>query len=184
MQAGEPDPLSGRPLKMRRGIEVGHIFKLGTKYSERIDAGFTDDRKERHLFVMGCYGIGISRTMQAVIEQSHDGDGIIWPWAIAPFQVLVCLLDPQDTEATVLAGRIGTAAANAGADVLIDDRAERPGVKFKDADLIGIPLRITVGGRGIKEGVVEMKWRGAPEVLKIPIDDSEARVEAAVREKA
>ena len=184
VQAGEPDPLSGRPLKMRRGIEVGHIFKLGTKYSERIDAGFTDDRKERHLFVMGCYGIGISRTMQAVIEQSHDGDGIIWPWAIAPFQVLVCLLDPQDTEATVLAGRIGTAAANAGADVLIDDRAERPGVKFKDADLIGIPLRITVGGRGIKEGVVEMKWRGAPEVLKIPIDDSEARVEAAVREKA
>ncbi len=184
VQAGEPDPLSGRPLKMRRGIEVGHIFKLGTKYSERIDAGFTDDRKERHLFVMGCYGIGISRTMQAVIEQSHDGDGIIWPWAIAPFQVLVCLLDPQDTEATVLAGRIGTAAVNAGADVLIDDRAERPGVKFKDADLIGIPLRITVGGRGIKEGVVEMKWRGAPEVLKIPIDDSEARVEAAVREKA
>jgi prolyl-tRNA synthetase len=184
VQAGEPDPLSGRPLKVRRGIEVGHIFKLGTKYSERIDAGYTDDRKEKHLFVMGCYGIGISRTMQAVIEQSHDSDGIIWPWAIAPFQVLVCLLDPQDTAATVIAGRIGAAAARAGADVLVDDRAERPGVKFKDADLIGIPLRITVGGRGIKEGVVEMKWRGAPEVLKIPIDDAEAWVEAAVRKKA
>jgi prolyl-tRNA synthetase len=122
--------------------------------------------------------------MQAVIEQSHDSDGIIWPWAIAPFQVLVCLLDPQDTAATVIAGRIGAAAARAGADVLVDDRAERPGVKFKDADLIGIPLRITVGGRGIKEGVVEMKWRGAPEVLKIPIDDAEAWVEAAVRKKA
>ena len=184
VQAGEPDPLAGRPLKVRRGIEVGHIFKLGTKYSERIDAGFTDDRKEKHLFVMGCYGIGISRTMQAVIEQSHDNDGIIWPWAIAPFQVLVCLLDPQDTAATVIAGRICAAAAHAGADVLVDDRAERPGVKFKDADLIGIPLRITVGGRGIKEGVVEMKWRGAPEVLKIPLDDAEARVEAAVRERA
>ena len=184
VQAGEPDPLAGRPLKVRRGIEVGHIFKLGTKYSERIDAGYTDDRKEKHLFVMGCYGIGISRTMQAVIEQSHDNDGIIWPWAIAPFQVLVCLLDPQDTAATVIAGRIGAAAAHAGADVLVDDRAERPGVKFKDADLIGIPLRITVGGRGIKEGVVEMKWRGAPEVLKIPLDDAEARVEAAVRERA
>jgi prolyl-tRNA synthetase len=184
VQAGEPDPLCGRPLKVRRGIEVGHIFKLGTKYSERIDAGYTDDRKERHLFVMGCYGIGISRTMQAVIEQSHDSDGIIWPWAIAPFQVLVCLLDPQDTAATVVAGRIGAAAGHAGADVLVDDRAERPGVKFKDADLIGIPLRITVGGRGIKEGVVEMKWRGAPDVLKIRIDDAEAWVEAAVRERA
>jgi prolyl-tRNA synthetase len=184
VQAGEPDPVAGRPLKVRRGIEVGHIFKLGTKYSERIDAGYTDDKKERHLFVMGCYGIGISRTMQAVIEQSHDKDGIIWPWAIAPFQVLVCLLDPQDTDATVIAGRLGAAAARAGADVLVDDRAERPGVKFKDADLIGIPLRITVGGRGIKEGVVEMKWRGAPETLKVPIDESEARVEAAVRERA
>jgi prolyl-tRNA synthetase len=184
IQAGEPDPLGGRPLKVRRGIEVGHIFKLGTKYSERLDAGYTDDKKERHLFVMGSYGIGLSRTLQAVIEESHDKDGIVWPWAIAPFQVLVCLLDPQDTEATVIAGRLAAAAGRAGADVLVDDRAERPGVKFKDADLIGIPLRITVGGRGIKEGVVEMKWRNAPETLKIPLDESEARVEAAVREKA
>jgi prolyl-tRNA synthetase len=184
VQAGEPDPVGGRPLQVRRGIEVGHIFKLGTKYSERIDAGFTDDKKERHLFAMGCYGIGIGRTMQAIVEQSNDADGIVWPWAIAPFQVLVCLLDPQDTEATVIAGRLASAAGRAGADVLVDDRAERPGVKFKDADLIGIPLRITVGGRGIKEGVVEMKWRSAKETLKIPLDESEARVEAAVREKA
>jgi prolyl-tRNA synthetase len=183
VKAGEPDPLGGRPLQVRRGIEVGHIFKLGTKYSERIDAGYTDDKKERHLFVMGCYGIGISRTLQAVIEQSHDADGIVWPWAIAPFQVLVCLLDPQDTEATLIAARLATAAERAGADVLVDDRAERPGVKFKDADLIGIPLRITVGGRGIKEGVVEMKWRGAKEVVKIPLDESEATVAQAVREK-
>ena len=182
--AGEPDPVGGRPLKLRRGIEVGHIFKLGTKYSERFDAGFTDDKKERHLFVMGCYGIGISRTMQAVIEQSHDADGIIWPWPIAPFQVIVCLLDPQDAKASEIADRIAAAAERAGADVLIDDRAERPGVKFKDADLIGIPLRITVGGRGIKEGVVEMKWRSAPESVKIPLDESEARVEATVRGKA
>jgi prolyl-tRNA synthetase len=182
--AGEPDPVGGRPLMVRRGIEVGHIFKLGTKYSERIDAGYTDDKKEKHLFVMGCYGIGITRTMQALIEQSHDKDGIVWPWAVAPFQVLVCLLDPQDTEATVIAGRLAAAAGRGGADVLVDDRAERPGVKFKDADLIGIPLRITVGGRGIKEGIVELKWRNAPETLKIPLDESEARVEAAVREKA
>jgi prolyl-tRNA synthetase len=182
--AGEPDPVGGRPLKMRRGIEVGHIFKLGTKYSERIDAGYTDDKKERHLFVMGCYGIGISRTLQAVIEQSHDDDGIIWPWAIAPFQVLVCLLDPQDSDAALVAGRISAAAERGGADVLVDDRNERPGFKFKDADLLGIPLRITVGGRGLREGIVEMKWRGAAETLKIPVNESEARVEAAIREKA
>ncbi len=184
VRAGEPDPIGGRPLKMRRGIEVGHIFKLGTKYSERIDAGYTDDKKERHLFVMGCYGIGISRTLQALIEQSHDNDGIIWPWAVAPFQVLVCLLDPQDPQAAEIARRIAAAAERAGADVLIDDRAERPGVKFKDSDLIGVPLRVTVGGRGIKEGVVEMKWRGAPETLKIALDESEALIEAAVRSKA
>jgi prolyl-tRNA synthetase len=133
---------------------------------------------------MGCYGIGIGRTVQAVIEQSHDADGIIWPWSIAPFQVLVCLLDPQDTEATVIAGRVAAAAERAGADVLVDDRAERPGVKFKDADLLGIPLRITVGGRGIKEGIVELKWRGAAESVKLRIDESEARIEEAVRGKA
>jgi prolyl-tRNA synthetase len=183
VRAGEPDPIGGRPLQVRRGIEVGHIFKLGTKYSERIDAGYTDDKRERHLFEMGCYGIGISRTLQAVIEQGHDADGIVWPWPIAPFQVLVCLLDPQAADAVVVAGRLAAAAERAGADVLVDDRPERPGVKFKDADLIGIPLRITVGGRGIKEGIIEMKWRGAPETLKIPIDESESRVEAAVRQK-
>jgi len=184
VRAGEPDPLGGKPLLLRRGIEVGHIFKLGTKYSERIDAGYTDDKKERHLFVMGCYGIGISRTMQAVVEQAHDNDGIIWPWPIAPFQVLVCLLDPQDPQAAEIAEKLAAAAERAGADVLVDDRAERPGVKFKDADLIGIPLRITIGARGIKEGVVEMRWRGAPETLKLPLNESEARVEAAIRAKA
>jgi prolyl-tRNA synthetase len=184
VREGEPDPIGGRPLKVRRGIEVGHIFKLGTKYSERIDAGYTDDKKARHLFVMGCYGIGISRTLQAVIEQSHDADGIIWPWPIAPFQVLVCLLDPQAPEVAAIGARLAAAAERAGADVLVDDRDERPGVKFKDADLLGIPLRLTVGGRGIKEGIIEMRWRGAPETLKIPIDESEARVEAAVQGRA
>ena len=133
---------------------------------------------------MGCYGIGISRTMQAVVEQAHDNDGIIWPWPIAPFQVLVFLLDPQDPQAAEIAEKLAAAAERAGADVLVDDRAERPGVKFKDADLIGIPLRITIGARGIKEGVVEMRWRGAPETLKLPLNESEARVEAAIRAKA
>jgi prolyl-tRNA synthetase len=184
VREGEPDPIGGRPLRVRRGIEVGHIFKLGTKYSERIDAAYTDDKKARHLFVMGCYGIGISRTLQAVIEQSHDGDGIIWPWPIAPFQVLVCLLDPQAPEVAAIGARLASAAERAGADVLVDDRDERPGVKFKDADLLGIPLRLTVGGRGIKEGIIEMRWRGASETLKIRVDESEARVEAAVQGRA
>ncbi|HEY9154243.1 MAG TPA: His/Gly/Thr/Pro-type tRNA ligase C-terminal domain-containing protein, partial [Opitutaceae bacterium] len=121
------------------------------------------------------------RTVQAVVEQSHDADGILWPWTIAPFQVLVCLLDPQLPEAVELAKKLGAAAERAGAEVLIDDRVERPGVKFKDADLIGIPLRITVGGKGLKEGVVEMKWRRQKEVTKLPIAEAEAQVAHAVQ---
>jgi len=132
--------------------------------------------------IMGSYGIGISRTLQASIEQKHDADGIIWSWSIAPFQVLVCLLDPQLKEAAEMAGKLAAAAEQAGADVLVDDREERPGVKFKDADLIGIPLRLTVGGRGLKEGVIELKWRWQKEVSKIPLGEAESRVAAAVAE--
>lgn len=134
--------------------------------------------------VMGCYGIGISRTMQAVIEQSHDADGIVWPWNCAPFQVLICVLDPQAAEVMALAQRLAAAAEKAGADVLIDDRVERPGVKFKDADLVGIPLRLTIGGKGLKEGVIELKWRAQKEVAKVPVAEAEARVAAAVSEAA
>ncbi len=180
VRAGEPCPKCGKPLLITRAIEVGHIFKLGTKYSEKYGAVYTDDQKQSHTLVMGCYGIGISRTLQACIEQSHDADGIVWPWAIAPFQVLVCLLDPQAPEAVELGGRLAAAAEGAGADVLLDDRAERPGVKFKDADLVGIPLRVTVGSRGLKEGIVEMKWRNQKEVIKVPLAEAEARIAAAV----
>lgn len=184
VRPGEPDPKSGQPLKVRRGIEVGHIFKLGTKYSEKYDAIYTDDQKQTHLMEMGCYGIGISRTMQALIEQSHDADGIVWPWSVAPFHVLICLLDPKVEEAMTMAKSLAAAAENAGADVLVDDREERPGVKFKDADLIGIPLRITVGGKGLKEGVVEMKWRAQKDVTKVPLADAEATIAGAVRSAA
>ena len=177
---GEPDPKSGQPLQLRRGIEVGHIFKLGTKYSEKYGAVFTDDQKQSHPMVMGCYGIGIGRTLQAIIEQSHDADGIVWPWNSAPFHVLVCVLDPQLPEAMDLAKKLATAAERAGADVLIDDRAERPGVKFKDADLVGIPLRLTIGGKGLKEGIIELKWRAQKDVAKIPLAEAEARIAAAV----
>ena len=180
VREGEPCPKSGRPLQIRRAIEVGHVFTLGTKYSEKFGAAYTDDKKQSHLMVMGCYGIGISRTLQAVIEQCHDDDGIVWPWAVAPYQVLIVLLDPQLPAAAELAQRLGAAAEAAGADVLIDDRTERPGVKFKDADLIGIPLRLTIGGRGLKEGIVELKARAAKDVAKVPLADAEARVRAAV----
>lgn len=184
VRAGEPCPLSGQPLKSRRGIEVGHVFVLGTKYAEKFNAVYTDDQKQSHPMVMGCYGIGISRTMQAIIEQSHDADGIVWPWNAAPFQVIVTCLDPQDATAMEMAKKLAGAAETAGADVLIDDREERPGVKFKDADLIGIPLRLTVGGRGLKEGIIEMKWRTAKDVQKVPVAEAETLIAAAVREAA
>jgi len=182
VQAGEPDSISGQPLKLRRGIEVGHIFILGTKYSDKYGAVYTDDQKQNHPMVMGCYGIGISRTMQAIIEQGHDADGVVWPWNAAPFHVLICVLDPQLPEAMDLAKKLGAAAESAGADVLIDDRNERPGVKFKDADLIGIPLRLTIGGKGLKEGIIELKWRTSKDVAKVPLAEAEARIATEVRE--
>lgn len=174
--AGEPCPLSGDPLEIRRAIEVGHIFKLGTKYSDRFGAVYTDAEKQVRPMVMGCYGIGISRTLQSIIEQGNDENGIIWPWNVAPYQVLITLLDPNSEEASEIARKLAGAAEAAGADVLIDDRQERPGFKFKDADLIGLPLRITVGARGLKEGVVEFKWRSEKEVSKIRIDEAEAHL--------
>jgi prolyl-tRNA synthetase len=180
VREGEPCPKTGRPLRICRAIEVGHVFKLGTKYSEKFGAVYTDDQKQSRFMIMGCYGIGISRTLQAVIEQCHDADGIAWPWNVAPFQVLVVLLDPSVPAAAELARKLAAAAEAAGADVLLDDRNERPGVKFKDADLIGVPLRITVGGRGLKEGIVEMKWRMEKDVAKVSLAEAEARVRAAV----
>jgi prolyl-tRNA synthetase len=184
VRVGEPCPLSGQPLQVKRGIEVGHIFKLGTKYSEKFNAVYTDDKKQSHLMVMGCYGIGVSRTLQAVIEQGHDADGIVWPWSIAPFQVIITLLDPALPEAAALAEKLATAAESAGADVLVDDREERPGVKFKDADLIGIPLRLTIGGKGLKEGVIELKWRHQKEVVKVPVAEAETRLATMVKQAA
>jgi prolyl-tRNA synthetase len=184
VREGEPCPLSGNPLQIRRAIEVGHIFKLGTKYSERLEATFTDESGNISPIVMGCYGIGVSRTFQSVIEQCHDGDGILWPWNVAPFQVEVLLLDPASEEVREAGLGIARAAEEAGAEVLVDDRDERPGVKFKDADLIGIPLRVTVGGRGLKEGVVEIKLRSGKEVEKVPVGEASARVVAMIREQA
>ncbi|TAG28902.1 MAG: proline--tRNA ligase, partial [Verrucomicrobia bacterium] len=184
VRTGEPCPRSGQPLQSKRGIEVGHIFKLGTKYSDKFGAVYTDDQKQSHPMVMGCYGIGVSRTLQAVIEQSHDADGIIWPWAVAPFQVLICLLDPKLPEAVAVAEQLAAAAEAAGADVLLDDREERPGVKFKDADLIGIPLRVVIGGKGLLAGIVEVKPRASKEVQKIALAEAASILTTFIRAAA
>lgn len=156
---GDICPKCGKPMTIKRGIEVGHVFKLGTKYTNAFNAVYkTDDLKEQ-VMVMGCYGIGVSRTVQAVIEQSHDKDGIIWPASVAPYQVIIENLDPDKEEVTKIADELESALEASGIDTIVDDRAERPGVKFKDADLIGFPVRVVVGAKGLANGGVEVKRR-------------------------
>ena len=146
-------------MVIKRGIEVGQVFKLGTKYSAAFNATYKNDKLEEHVMIMGCYGVGVSRTLQAVIEQSHDKDGIIWPAAVAPYQVCICLLDPAEPEVAKVADELEAALEAKGIDVIVDDRADRPGVKFKDADLIGFPVRVVVGAKGLANGGVEIKRR-------------------------
>ncbi len=157
----------GGKLEVIRGIEVGHVFKLGTKYSEAMQAEFLDENGENRTLVMGCYGIGVGRTVAAAIEQNHDENGIIFPVSIAPYPFLVLPIDVKPGEVMDTAMKIYNELVSAGMDVLIDDRAMRPGVKFKDADLIGVPYRIVIGGKGLAEGVVEVKERATGEVVKL-----------------
>ena len=151
-----------------RGIEVGQVFKLGTKYSLSMGCNYLDQEGKEHPMIMGCYGIGITRTVAAVIEQNYDDDGIVWPWPVAPYQVHLLNLDPGNGEVMELSNRLAKALEQAGFEVLHDDRAGMsPGVKFKDADLLGFPLRLTVGARGLKEGTVELRDRRTKETLKV-----------------
>lgn len=168
VKAGEPCPHCGSALATARGIEVGQVFKLFTKYSEALKATFLDENGKEKPMVMGCYGIGVSRTMAAAIEQNNDADGIIWPAAIAPFQVAVVPINTKDEAQLQLAERIYGELKAAGIDVLLDDRNERPGVKFKDADLIGYPVRIALGPKALAEGMVEIKCRRDGQVLLVP----------------
>ena len=156
--AGDPCIRCGTPLQIHRGIEVGHIFKLGTKYSQAMNCVYLDESSQRQPMVMGCYGLGIGRTVAAAIEQSHDSDGIIWPVPIAPFEVIVTALGREENVARA-AEEIYLQLIDAGIDVLIDDRDERPGVKFKDADLIGFPFRIVIGAKSLANGNVEWSAR-------------------------
>jgi len=158
--AGDPSPRATHAeLYEQRGIEVGHIFKLGTKYSKAMGFGVLDQDQGRQDVIMGCYGLGVTRTMQACVEMSHDDDGIIWPAAIAPYHVLITLMKPDDPKQAEAAEALASQLAERGIDLLIDDRAERPGVKFKDADLVGIPVRLTIGDKALAEGAVEFKLR-------------------------
>jgi prolyl-tRNA synthetase len=158
-------------FKGYKGIEVGHVFFLGTKYSVPMKCNFLDaDGKEKPM-VMGCFGIGVTRIAAAAIEQNHDADGIIWPVPLAPYEVSLLSLQPGDPQVAGLADRLHDELERAGVEVLYDDRDERPGVKFKDADLVGIPYRLAVGKKGVAEGIVELKARRSPEVTKVKIDD-------------
>jgi len=159
--AGEPCVKCGKPLNIRRAIEVGHVFKLGTKYSEKLNATFLDVDGSRKPSVMGCYGIGITRTLQAIIEQSNDKEGIIWPLSVAPYQVCITpLAVAPDSEPMKLAEKVYAELKAKGVDVILDDRDERPGVKFKDSELVGFPIRIGIGEKSLAKGEVEIKPRG------------------------
>lgn len=164
---GDKCPESNGRLKSYRGIEVGHVFYLGKKYSEKMNATFLDKNGKQQNFEMGCYGIGVTRTVQACIEQSHDADGIIWPKAIAPFQVHMCVLDPSNPEVMQVAEKMYSDFNAAGIEVLMDDREERPGVKFKDADLLGMPVRVVLGKRGLDNKEVEVVERKTKALLKV-----------------
>ena len=168
---GDRSPEGDGFLKTCRGIEVGHIFYLGTKYSQAMGAHFLDEEGKLKPIEMGCYGIGVGRTIQASIEQNHDEDGMIWPIPLAPFHVHICLLDPDDEKVSTVAQRIYEELWSKGVECLMDDRGERPGVKFKDADLLGMPIRLTLGERGMNKGEVEMVIRRSKEKRQIPLTE-------------
>jgi prolyl-tRNA synthetase len=158
-QAGDGCPSCGTALLVERVIEVGNIFKLGTRYSVKLGATYLDEQGQAHPIVMGSYGIGPARIVASAIEQRHDADGIVWPWSIAPVQVLVLPVNPKQPAVRELAERLYGDLAAAGFEVILDDRDERPGVKFKDADLLGVPIRVTVGALLGREGKVEVRTR-------------------------
>ncbi|MEA2108036.1 MAG: proline--tRNA ligase [Pseudomonadota bacterium] len=171
VQVGDACPRCGARLEVARGIEVGHIFKLGVKYSEALSATFLDQHGKEKLMVMGCYGIGIGRTVAAAIEQNHDEQGMMLPYALAPFKVALLCLDTKNEEVVAYCDRLYASLRERGIETLYDDRNERPGIKFKDADLIGMPLRLTVGRKGFARGILEVKERRASDSVEIQIDD-------------
>ncbi len=170
--ADDPCPRCDGTLETVHGIEVGHVFKLGTKYSESLGANFLDREEKKHPIIMGCYGIGVSRVVAAIVETCHDDGGIIWPKSVAPYTVELIPLNIKDEATMTTANRIYDELSAGGIDVLMDDRDQRPGFKFKDADLIGLPIRVIIGGKGLKAGNSEVKLRTDSEATKVPIDET------------
>jgi prolyl-tRNA synthetase len=183
VQAGETCQLCDAALEVRKTIEVGHIFKLGTRYSEMLGAMIQDESGKSRPIIMGSYGIGIERTMAAVVESRHDEAGMIWPISVAPFEVVISVVNPKNATATDAGGALYDALVAEGIDVLLDDRDERPGVKFNDADLVGIPYRITVGPKGLAEGVVEVAERRGRKSRNVAVEKAAATVAEAVLEE-
>jgi prolyl-tRNA synthetase len=180
--SGDPCPKCGKPLETYRGIEGGHIFVLGTHYTAKMNCNFLDENNVERPIVMGCYGIGVSRLVATTIEQHHDADGIRWPMSVAPYHVFLATAgkgDDLDQAALQIEGEL----SKLGVEVLFDDRDERPGVKFKDADLIGIPLRVVVGKKGLAEGKVELKLRTEKEAKLVPLAEVADVVRAMVVEQ-
>jgi len=178
---GDPCPHCGSPLRLRRGLELGHIFLLGTRYSEPMRAYFTDQEGNERPIVMGCYGIGISRVMAAIVEQHHDERGIKWPTPVAPFELEIMCLNTKDNELVSIAERLYLEAGERGIDVIYDDREESAGFKFADADLVGFPYRIVVG-RKVKEGKVELQRRATGESWDVPVKEAIEKVKRMIEE--
>jgi prolyl-tRNA synthetase len=182
VSAGEPCLKCGQPVKVQRAIEVGHVFKLGTKYSEALGALFLDEAGKQQPAIMGCYGIGVTRTMQAVIEQSNDANGIVWPLSVAPYSVCITALNvAPESDVMKRAEQIYAELTQAGIDVILDDRNERPGVKFKDSELVGFPIRIGVGEKSLAKGEVEIKPR-AGALLAVKAEQAVETVKRLIKE--
>jgi prolyl-tRNA synthetase len=180
--AGDPSPDGKGTLEICRGIEVGHVFQLGTKYSDSMGATFLDENGKPAPMQMGCYGIGVTRVLGAAIEQNFDDKGIIWPEAIAPFEVVICPMGYDRSDAVrEQADKLYATLQQAGIDVILDDRGERPGVMFADWELIGVPHRIVIGDRGLKEGKLEYQSRRDTEATLLPVDEAADVVMAKVR---
>lgn len=171
VRAGQPCPKCGAALNEAKGIEVGQVFKLGDKYSKALNCTYLDDSGKSRYMIMGCYGIGVTRTMAAAIEQNHDADGIIWPVSIAPYHVVVLPVSSKDSAQMELALDVYKQLSGAGLEVVLDDRPDRAGVKFKDADLVGYPVRVTIGARGVADRTVELRSRRSGETVVVPLGD-------------
>lgn len=176
IEEGDACPHCGGKIVRCRGIEVGQVFKLGTKYSEALHATFLDNQGKSHPFVMGCYGIGVTRTVAASIEQNHDADGIIWPVAIAPYEVVIVPANNKSEEVMAAAKKLYDSMEGSRDEVVLDDRNERAGIKFKDADLIGYPVRVTIGKKWQQSGSVEIKIRRSGEVVEVPLEEAKDKV--------